>query len=360
MCRYLTLLLVMHLTLVLRRVSAAPPSGLPSNWLEEFLARDWKAASEFIHSLADNQPHNPLAEPASPPTPSALFDDEQLFERPASSSEEPPPPSLPSHEAIAQVGPPERVQQPSNIHAPSPGVPMLGQSSRQVVLPPQAEPRIEVFSHESPGAPENDLTNSQVRITHQQIEALQRAQAMLPNHMPLPTYYSWSPSTQLVQEMRHFLEAQQPGSTARDLTSPNNMLELPFDQGANSGFFFSSEFFRANQRVILLQLPSNAVLIKFFMRKRLVPDNPLGKTMTIWTLEQRDGLPVLDLRAIWGIRDLVERHIKKTFVQSPINAIQYVVRSRYRQGYQHPYLAQVLPPHSIEVPHPTSSHEATT
>lgn len=293
-------------------VAPSPPNSTPE-WLERFLAMEWKEASEFSDLLADQgRGHGSGVSFSRQDQRSGGSDSTDL---------------LPSYTG----GHPE--SQPRDMSLSSMAIPSASQLPEQRSLSP---PR-------SSTTQTHDLPDVSVHL----YRAVPYTLATLPAVLSLPADFVWLPSQQLMVETLDFF-----AHIRSDL--PASMTRLDVDERAILFQRGSWDYFTPKTKAHAIQLPTQVVFVKFSVQDRFVANNPRPQTMSIWTLENERGQSALGLRGLWGIRSIVQ-HI---FTQSPAS-VSYTAKGLPFGRIGHALYRQDTP-NTIEEGAQTSNHETRT
>ncbi|SPO21642.1 uncharacterized protein UTRI_01127_B [Ustilago trichophora] len=116
----------------------------------------------------------------------------------------------------------------------------------------------------------------------------------------------YEPSDELMDEMFQFLSPSRPNLPDGAHRIPKEEIRLRFQQN-------TKHYFRAGYKVYTVQLPSHLVFIRFFPTGKLVRQATFPQIMTIWSVETKEGSPLLTLRGAWSVATWVQPSV----VQAP-------------------------------------------
>lgn len=152
-----------------------------------------------------------------------------------------------------------------------------------------------------------------------QVSDLRLLASALPARLPVPSAYTRAFSGQLTEELREYLA----GLRSTEVVE-KEMIDLNID--GEGSLYPTHEFFRPSTQAQVVRLPSRLVLIKAFTRQKFRVKHRLPITLTMWTLEeQRDG-QVLMLRGVYGVSQRLSHAIRDS------TDFSYVVRNLRLSG----------------------------
>lgn len=328
---YLTPLLFPFILMILVRVVCAPDTpAMSPEWLEEFLAFDWKKASDLDQRLADYQAArprdiSPLEEVLYGPVRNSEIPEslKSPFSPPTADSQA----SSSSSDALSRVGPSSlgHIAGPRDLHVASSST--AGQT-RMHSWPFQAQNQHGSFMTTRASLPFEPPPAYLKLLEGGGIKRLMRHKSMSrdgklplellvsryspinpPYSLFLPMTFRWLPSSQIMDETVAFLR-----DIRRDLVQPENMASISTRNLPIGAELKATDFFKVRNKIYLVRLPSQQVLLKFFVTHKIDRENRLAFTMTVWTLNVENGGLALSLRGVWGVREKVLLTIRDTFV----------------------------------------------